>query len=155
LIYSAPWAEHLGHIRAVLSVLRQHQLLLKRSNCSFAETSVAYLGHVVSGQGVAMDTRRVQAILDWPTPSLARALRVLLGWVGYYRRFIKEFGSIAAPLTNLLKKDAFRWSPVAESAFKALQHALTTAPVLALADFTRRFIIECDASGSGIGAVLH
>jgi len=120
LIYNASWAEHLGHIRAVLSALRRHQLFLKRSKCFSAETSVAYLGHVVSGQGVAMDTSKVQAILDWPTPSSVCALRGFLGLAGYYRRFIKEFGSIAAPLTHLLKKDAFQWSPTAESAFKAL-----------------------------------
>ena len=120
MIYSAPWAEHLGHIRAVLSALRRHQLFLKRSKCFSAETSVAYLGHVVSGQGVAMDTSEVQAILDWPTPSSVCALRGFLGLAGYYYRFIKEFGSIAAPLTHLLKKDAFQWSPTAESAFKAL-----------------------------------
>jgi hypothetical protein len=74
---------------------------------------------------------------------------------GYYGRFIKEFGTIAAPLTALPKKEAFRWSPEAEEAFKALQHALTSAPVLALPDFSKPFVVECDASGSGIGAVLH
>jgi len=107
LIYSATWAEHLSHIRAVLTVLREHQLFLKRSKCSFGETFVAYLGHVVSGEGVAMDANKVQAILDWPTPSSIRALRGFLGLARYYRCFIKDFGSIAAPLTALLKKDAF------------------------------------------------
>ena len=83
------------------------------------------------------------------------ALRSFLGLAGYYRRFIKEFGSIAASLTNLLKKDAFQWLLTAEVAFKALQHALTTTSVLALPDFTKSFIIEGDAFGSGIGVVLH
>jgi hypothetical protein len=78
-----------------------------------------------------------------------------LGLAGYYRRFIKEFGAIAAPLTSLLKRDAFQWSEVTETAFLALKKALTTAPILALPDFTKTFIVECDASGSGIGAVLH
>ena len=87
-----------------------------------------------------------------------RALRGFLGLAGYYRRFIKDFGSIAAPLTALLKKEAFHWSPAADEAFRALQRALTTALVLALPDFTNPFIVECDASGSGIAfidAVLH
>ena len=108
LIYSAMWVEHMSHIRVVLTVLREHQLFLKRSKCFFVETSMAYLGHVVSGECVAMDTSKVQAILDWPMPASVRALRGFLGLVGYYWRFIKDFSSIAAPLTALLKKDAFR-----------------------------------------------
>ena len=155
LIYSATWAEHMSHIRAVLTMLREHQLFLKRSKCSFGETSVAYLGHVVSGEGVAMDTSKVQAIMEWPTPSSVHALLGFLGLVGYYRHFIKDFGSIVAPLTALLKKDEFHWSPEADVAFKALQHALTLEPILTLPDFSKRFLVECDASGSGIGAVLH
>nr|CAB3446695.1 unnamed protein product [Digitaria exilis] len=155
LIYSRTWAEHLSHLCAVLQVLRDQQLFLKRSKCTFGEQEVSYLGHVVSGQGVAMDTSKVQAILEWPRPTSVRALRGFLGLAGYYRRFIKDFRSIAAPLTGLLKKDAFHWSPEATIAFKQLQQALTTAPVLALPDFTTGFIVECDASGSGIGAVLH
>ena len=104
LIYSASWAEHLAHIRAVLTVLQENKLFLKRSKCSFAEPTVAYLGHVVSGQGVAMDVSKVQAILDWPTPSSVRALRGFLGLARYYRRFIKDFGSIAGPSYSALEE---------------------------------------------------
>ena len=93
--------------------------------------------------------------MEWPTPSSVRALRGFLGLAGYYQRFIKDFSSIAAPLTALLKKDAFHWSPKADVAFKALQHALTSEPILTLPDFSKRFLVECDASGSGISAVLH
>lgn len=149
LIYSASWAEHLRHIRAVFSVLRDHRLFLKQSKCSFGVPSVAYLGHVISAQGVAMDTSKVQAVLDWPIPRSVRTLRGFLGLAGYYRRFIRDFGTIAAPLTTLLKKDAFRWSSAADVAFRSLQQALTTAPALALPDFTMAFVVECDASGTG------
>jgi hypothetical protein len=102
-----------------------------------------------------MDVSKVQAITDWPRPRSVRALRGFLGLAGYYRRFISNFGSLAAPLTSLLKRDAFQWSPAADQAFLALKQALTGAPVLTLPDFDRPFIVECDASGSGIGAVLH
>ncbi|WVZ54035.1 hypothetical protein U9M48_004903 [Paspalum notatum var. saurae] len=145
LIYSSSWAEHLQHVRAVLQTLQEHQLLLKCSKCEFGLSSVAYLGHVISAAGVAMDQQKVQAVLDWPVPASVRALRALLGLAGYYRRFIKTFSDIAAPLMALLRKDGFKWGPVAETAFRALQRALTAAPVLQLPDFDCKFIVECDA----------
>jgi hypothetical protein len=155
LIYSSSWSEHLRHVRTVLQTLQDHCLHLKRSKCEFGLTSVAYLGHVISGDGVAMDRSKVQAVLDWPVPKTVRAVRGFLGLAGYYRRFIRDFGAIAAPLTALLRKEGFRWSDEAAAAFRKLQHALTAAPVLQLPDFNRDFIVECDASGTGLGAVLH
>ena len=116
---------------------------------------MGYLGHVISAQGVAMDASKVQAILSWPRPKSLRAVRGFLGLAGYYRRFIKDYGLIAAPLTKLLKKEGFRWTEEAAAAFSALQKALSSAPVLHLPDFSSPFIVECDASGSGFGAVLH
>jgi hypothetical protein len=102
-----------------------------------------------------MDRLKVQAMLDWPVPRPARAVRGFLGLAGYYCQFIRDFGAIAALLTALLKKEGFRWNEDATRVFKELQRALTTAPVLQLPDFDRDFIVECDASGSGFGAVLH
>uniref|UniRef100_A0A0A9CM28 Integrase catalytic domain-containing protein n=1 Tax=Arundo donax TaxID=35708 RepID=A0A0A9CM28_ARUDO len=155
LIYSSSWSEHLQHVRLVFQVLLDNELFLKKSKCSFGETSVSYLGHVISEKGVAMDEEKVKAVLSWPLPHSVRAVRGFLGLAGYYRRFIKDYGVIAAPLTKLLKKESFLWSQEAESAFCALQHALTSASVLQLPDFSLPFIVECDASGSGFGAVLH
>jgi hypothetical protein len=95
--------------------------------------------------------RKVQAVLEWPRPKSARAVRGFLSLVGYYRRFIRNFSVIVALLTALLRKESFRWNDDAERVFGALQRALTTAPVLQLPNFKRAFIVECDASGSGFG----
>ena len=155
LIYSATWTEHLQHLRAVLDILREHQLHLKRSKCSFAAASVHYLGHVISPDGVAMDASKVAAVQSWPQPRSARGLRGFLGLAGYYRRFVKDYGILAAPLTSLLRKEGFSWSDDAEKAFSALKEALSSAPVLHLPDFSSEFTVDCDALGSGFGAVLH
>jgi len=155
LIYSSSWSEHLRHVRTVLRTLQDHQLILKKSKCEFGRPSVAYLGHVISERGVEVDKQKVEAVLSWPLPASARAVRGFLGLAGYYRRFIRDYGAIATPLTALLKKEGFFWNPDAEQAFRTLQRALTEAPVLQLPAFDRDFVVECDASGSGFGAVLH
>ena len=155
LIYSQTWAEHLHHIRVVFELLRLHRLFLKKSKCSFGSDRVAYLGHIIHGSGVEVDQSKIQSVIDWPTPQSTKALRGFLGLAGYYRKFIKDFGQIAAPLTSLLKKNSFHWDEHAEFAFLSLKQALSKSPVLCLPDFTSKFVVECDASGSGIGAVLQ
>jgi hypothetical protein len=125
-------------------------LHVKRSKCTFGTTVVAYLGHVISASGVAMDGDKVEAVASWPQPASARGLRGFLGLAGYYRRFIKDFGTVAAPLTKLLHKEGFHWMDEATAAFTALKAALSTAPVLHLPDFTKSFVIDYDASGTGL-----
>ena len=117
LIFSSSWAEHLQHIHIVLDMLRAHRLHLKRSKCSFGASSVAYLGHVISAGGVAMDADKVTAMASWPTPWSARGLCGFLGLAGYYQKYIRDFGVITAPLTCLLRKDAFAWSDEADTMF--------------------------------------
>jgi hypothetical protein len=153
LIYSQTWADHLRHIRAVFGELRRHQLFLKRAKCAFATSLVAYLGHIVFAAGVAMDPAKVQAVRGWPRPRSARAIRGFLGLAGYYRKFMHNYGTIAAPLTAL-KKDGFSWSDEATIAFATLKDAVTLALVLAMPDFSKTFNVECDASSHGFGAVL-
>jgi hypothetical protein len=117
-------------MRMVFAILREHSLVLKRSKCLFVQRNVAYLGHVITGSGIAMDDSKIDAVKAWPLPKTIRALRGFLGLTGYYRRFIHNYGIIAAPLTALLKKEAFRWMDDATTAFDALKIALTSAPVL-------------------------
>ncbi|WVZ84441.1 hypothetical protein U9M48_031473 [Paspalum notatum var. saurae] len=154
LIYSKTWADHLRHLRAVLDMLRRHHLFVKRSKCAFAAASVAYLGHVILAAGVAMDPAKVQAILDWPALRSVRAVRSFLGLAGYYRKFVHNYGTMEAPLTALTKKAGFAWDDGATAAFAALKAAVTSAPVLAMPDFAKTFVVECDASSHGFGAVL-
>ncbi|KAJ9547082.1 hypothetical protein OSB04_019625 [Centaurea solstitialis] len=154
LIYSPSWSQHLQDVGTTLHVLGSNQFVVNKQKCSFGQPSIDYLGHLISGKGVAMDPAKISAVLNWPVPKQIKGLRGFLGLTGYYRKFIRHYGSIAKPLTDLTKKDVFRWSSAAQSAFEALKHAMVTAPVLALPNFSIPFIVECDASGRGIGAVL-
>jgi hypothetical protein len=104
---------------------------------------------------MAMDAAKIQAVVDWPLPRSVQTLRGFLGLAGYYHKFIKSHGEIAAPLTSQLKKNGFSWTDQATTSFLHLKKALTTAPVLTLPDFGHDFIIECDASRAGCGVVLH
>ncbi|XP_042953538.1 uncharacterized mitochondrial protein AtMg00860-like [Carya illinoinensis] len=111
------------------------------------------MGHIISFEGLRADPNKIQSMLDWPTPKNTKALRGFLGLTGYYQKFIKGYGVLAAPLTSLLKKNNFGWNVDAEQAFQRLK-VVTQPPVLRLPDVTRPFTIECDASGTRIGAVL-
>nr|AAL82656.1 retrotransposon protein, putative, unclassified [Oryza sativa Japonica Group]AAM18147.1 Putative gag-pol polyprotein [Oryza sativa Japonica Group] len=155
LVYSPTWTSHLQHLRTVFTALWAAQLFVKHTKCSFGDPSVAYLGHIISQHGFAMDAAKIQAVAEWPRPRSPKELRGFLGLASYYRKFIQDFGSVAAPLTQLLRKDSFAWAPATDDAFQRLKLALTTTPVLSLPDFNRPFVVECDASGTGFGAVLH
>lgn len=154
LIYSKTWHAHVYHIQLVFQILQKHQLFVKLSKCEFGASRITYLGHIISKQGVEMDPDKVAAVQTWPYPSSTKEVRGLLGLIGYYKRFIKNYGIIVAPLTTLLKKTGFEWNTMAQAAWDKLKEALIQAPVLALPDFSIQFVIESNASSSGIGAVL-
>jgi transposase InsO family protein len=155
LIYSRSFEDHLDHLQATFALLRQDQWLVKRSKCAFGQRQLRYLGHIISESGVATDPAKISAVLQWPSPTSVKELRSFLGLAGYYRRFVRNFGIIAKPLTDLLRKGTlFIWTLDHQQAFEVLKTALTSAPVLALPNFQIPFVIETDASGVGIGAVL-
>ena len=113
-----------------------------------------YLGHIISHEGVKVDPNKIKAIKEWKVPTTIKKLRGFLGLTRYYRKFVKNYGRITAPLTTLLKKDAFSWTPKETKAFEHLKEVMFLATVLATPDFTKTFIVECDASGNGIGVIL-
>src|SRR3954464_12210342 len=135
LIYSKNEEEHAEHLRLVLTKLREHRLYAKFSKCEFWLPEVTYLGHVISGKGIAVNPERVQAILDWTPPETVKQVRSFLGLASYCRRFVENFSKVAKPLTELLKKDKkFEWTPKCEESFQELKRRLTSAPVLAPPD---------------------
>ncbi|XP_058732695.1 uncharacterized protein LOC131604261 [Vicia villosa] len=154
LIYSSNFSDHIKHLQVVFELLQQQSFFVKLSKCVFAANQIDYLGHIISASGVAPDPEKVKAILDWPQPRSLSTLRGFLGLTGFYRRFVQNYASLAAPLTDLLRSTKFSWSTEADSAFTMLKNKMTNMPVLALPDFTKIFNIDTDASGIAIGAVL-
>ncbi|KAK3520197.1 hypothetical protein QTP70_017927 [Hemibagrus guttatus] len=154
LIYSRSLAEHCQHVAEVLGRLRE--LFLKAEKCSFHQPSVQFLRYNISSSGIQMDEGKITAVRDWPAPTTVKELQRFLGFANFYRRFISNYSSIADPLTNLLrnKPKSLLWSPAAEGAFNTLKRAFTTAPLLIHPDPDKPFVVEVDASTTGVGAVL-
>ncbi|KAK8759335.1 hypothetical protein V5799_003032 [Amblyomma americanum] len=156
-IFSASWSEHMAHLRAVLTRLREAGLTVKAPKCQLAQAEVVYLGHVI-GQGRRRPSEiKVAAVRDFPQPRTKTDIRSFLGVAGYYQRYIPRYSDIAAPLTDALRKtepQTVVWSETKERAFSALKSALTSQPVLRSPDYTKGFVVQCDASERGMGVVL-
>ncbi|KAL0150720.1 hypothetical protein M9458_053943, partial [Cirrhinus mrigala] len=155
LVYSESLESHVSHVRKVLQRLISHHLFAKAEKCEFHQTATTFLGYVVSPEGVAMDDSKVQAVLRWSQPTNIKELQRFLGFANFYRRFIRNFSSVAAPLMSMVKKGGkqLSWSPAAIQAFELLKERFTTAPILHHPDPEREFVVEIDASNTGIGAV--
>ena len=155
LVYSGSPEEHVEHLWTVLQILRERQLYAKFSKCQFWLDKVAFLGHVISAEGISVDPLKIEAIVNWKSPTNVSEVCGFLGLAGYYRKFVEGFSKIATPLTNLLKKDQkFKWSDTCQHSFEELRQRLTTTPVLALPSGKDVYVVYSDASRQGLGCVL-
>ena len=168
IVFSTTVQQHLERLGEVFSRLQKQGLKVKVSKCSFFQHQVSYLGHVVSREGVSTDPAKIEVVREWRRPGHLAELRSFLGFASYYRRFVEGFSKLAAPLHHLVgrlngprKKGktppvplASTWDEECEHAFLSLKERLTSAPVLAYADFSKPFILEVDASHGGLGAIL-
>lgn len=153
-LFSVRLSDHLTHLRDVLLVLRREKLFGAIQKCAFGESQVLFLGYIVSQNGLSVDLAKVEDIRSWPTPRTVTDVRSFHGLASFYCRFVHHFSSIMAPLTDCIKTTQFTWTPSADTAFQTIKTKLTTAPVLILPNFDTAFELHCDASKSGIGAVL-
>ena len=157
LVYSRSLDEHVEHVRVVFERLSQHDLRVQRKKCSFGTTQLEFLGHIVSSEGIRTDPRKVAPISDWPVPKNQKDVQQFLGLANYFRSYIPHFAQLAhnlTPLTGSASKKEIKWSEPAQHSFDSLKYALTHAPVLALPDFTRSFILTTDASDFAVGMML-
>ena len=155
IVFSSTWEEHLARLRQVFERLRHANLKLGADKCTFAAKEVNYLGHRVTEKGLLPDSSLLAAIREIPPPKTATEVRSFVGLAGYYRRYVKGFAAIAAPLHALTRKDAvFHWSEDCQTAFDRLKTLLTTSPITAFLDFSQAFRLYTDASTAGLGAIL-
>ena len=154
IIFSKDFDEHLSRLGKVFDRLKSHHLKLKPSKCQFLQKEVAYLGYRVSEEGLSTDPQKIEAVRQWPVPKSSKEVKSFLGLCLFYRRFVKGFSDIAAPLYDVSNMQRFGWSKEAQQAFDRLKQALITAPVLGHPDFTLPFIIDADASDLGVGCTL-
>ena len=155
IVFSRTVEEHISRLETILQKLIQAGLKLKPKKCFLFRKEVAFLGHVVSSEGVSTDPEKIRAIQEWKTPQDLTDVRSFLGLCSYYRKFVPHFSAIAKPLTKLTEKgQPFAWGEEQEKAWLQLKEKLLTAPVLAYPIPGVSFTVDCDASGYGIGAVL-
>ena len=157
IIFSQSWGDHLQQVREVLRRLRKAGLTARPKKCHFGTSTCVYLGHVVGHGEVRPEQCKVQVVQTFPTPQTKQQVRAFLGLTGYYRKFVPHFSTLAAPLTDLIKKNApncVQWTESCEVAFQQLKDHLCSEPVLTSPDFARPFILQTDASDRGVGAVL-
>ena len=147
--------DHIELVSTVIHRCFEAGILLKQEKCDFARDETEYLGHVISSQGVRQDPKKIEKLRRFPVPLDKRGVRAFLGLASYYRRFVKDFAKMAAPLTELTKDStSFQWTPQSSESFSQLKEALSANILLPFPDFESPFLIDCDASDIGMGAIL-
>ena len=155
IVFSRDLNEHLERCKIVFRRLRDAGLKLKVSKCNLVRDSVQFLGHIVSKEGIATDPEKIVKVKEWPRPKNVHDVKAFYGLCSYYRKFVRDFAKVAAPLTSLMKiENKFSWTEECEVAFEQLKDSLTESPILALPQHRGRFILDTDASNFAIGAVL-
>ncbi|GJR20134.1 putative reverse transcriptase domain-containing protein [Tanacetum coccineum] len=155
LIYSRNKKDHEEHLKLILELLKKEELYTKFSKCEFWIPKAQFLGHVIDIKGIHVDPAKIESIKDWASPKNATEIRQFLGLAGYYRRFIKGFSKITKPMTKLTQKNVkFDWGEKEEAVFQLIKQKLCSTPILALPKGSENFIVYCDASHKGLGAVL-
>lgn len=153
-MWSDNFDNHLKHLDLVFQRLRKANLTLKPLKCSFAKAEVTYLGHIISKDGIKVNSSKIEAVKLFPIPQNQHDVRSFLGLANYYRKFVKGYSKVALPLNRLLTKNTpFKWTTECQDALKLLKEKLTNTPLLAYPDFRRQFILSCDASGMAIGYI--
>ena len=166
IIFSDTKEEHIKRLEAVFQKLMAAGLKLKPTKCFFFRDEIEYLGHVVSGKGISTNPKKIEAVTKWPTPKTVYDVRSFLGFVGYYRRFIKNFSKITKPIREVItglenqskraaKKTYIEWTDIADSAFETLKTMCVNTPILAYQDYQLPFTLHTDSSTDGLGAVLY
>ena len=155
LIFSKNEKDHAIHLSKALEILRENKLYAKQEKCKFFQTTIDFLGHVITPEGIAVEPAKVEAIENWPSCKTVEDIRSFLGLCGFHRRFVEHFARKALPLTNLTKKaNKWKWENEEQEAMDLIKYSLTHAPILLTPDPTRSYTIACDASGYATGAVL-
>jgi len=155
ILFSKNAEEHLQRLELLLQRPSSANLKLKPSKCSLLQTHVSFLGHIVSGEGIATDPQKTELVNNWPVPKTVKELRGFLGLAGYYRKFVKDYSKVATPLNALLKKNfSFLWTEECQEAFEELKKRLQTPPILTLPNEHDVFVLDTDASEESIGSVL-
>ena len=154
LVFSKNRIEHQKQVKRILEKLRQHQLSLKAEKCYFEKEEIEFLGLIITETGIQMDPHKVKAITEWPTPTTKRELQQFLGFVNFYRRFVKGFAKIAKPLTKLTGNNEWKWTEIQKTAFEELKKEITSERTLIIPQPGKPFRMETDASDFAVAAIL-